>query len=122
MKCAKCGYDIPLDAENCPGCASRFHWEQNASYCGGCPICGSVSISAVRRNYSPGCGCLGLLLFGWWGLLLGLLGTGKVTLVCRNCGAQWRAGRPGSVRRSSGCMTIIILLAVILLLKYIFAG
>ena len=122
MKCAKCGYDIPLDAESCPGCASRLRWERNTSCGDGCPVCGSQNISAVRRNYSPGCGCLGLLLFGWWGLLLGLLGAGKVDLVCRQCGAQWQAGCPGSVRRSSGCLTVIVILAAILLLKYMFAG
>ena len=122
MKCAKCGYDVPLDAEKCPGCTSSFRWEKNASACCSCPVCGSQNISAVQRSYSPGCGCLGLLLFGWWGLLLGLLGAGRVDLVCRNCGAQWRAGRPGTVRRRSGCMTIIIVITVILLLRYFFAG
>ena len=122
MKCAKCGCDVPLDAEKCPGCSAGFRWEKNTYSNGGCPVCGSTEISAFRRTYSPGCGCLGLLLFGWWGLLMGLLGTNRVDLVCRSCGAVWQAGRPGSVRRRSGCGTVIVLLLLILLLKFIFAG
>ena len=92
MKCAKCGRDVPQNSPTCPWCAAGFKYEvprqENKVRC---PQCGSSDISAVRRNYSPGCGCLGLLLFGWIGLLMGLLGAGKVDLVCRNCGTQWEA-------------------------------
>ena len=38
-----------------------------------CPYCASSQISPVRKNYDGGLGCLGLILFGWWGLLLGLV-------------------------------------------------
>lgn len=54
-----------------------------------CPQCGSTQIAPVRKDYDMGCGCLGLILFGWIGLLLGLLGGGNVEMVCANCGARW---------------------------------
>lgn len=117
MKCAKCGYDIPDSAEQCPGCAAGFKTDTRQDERVRCPVCGSSEISAVRRNYSPGCGCLGALLFGWIGLLLGLLGAGNVDLVCRNCGASWKAGNPGSARRN-GCGLLILLLFLIFLLKH----
>lgn len=116
MKCAKCGRDVPVNSPNCPWCAAGFKYETprpENRVC--CPNCGSQDISAVRRNYSPGCGCLGLLLFGWIGLLMGLLGAGKVDLVCRNCGTQWEAGNPQN-RRSTGCFTLLLIIIVILLL------
>ena len=123
MKCAKCGHDIPDSAPHCPGCAAGYTRppeqdtrprEQNNRV--RCPLCGSPEISAVRRNYNPGCGCLGALLFGWAGLLLGLLGAGNVDLVCHNCGATWKAGHPGSFR-TSGCGFLLILLLLVILLK-----
>ena len=58
---------------------------------------------------------LGLLLFGWVGLLMGLLGAGKVDLVCRNCGTQWEAGNPQN-RRSTGCFTLLFIVVFIMLL------
>ena len=68
-----------------------------------CPQCGSTQIAPVRKNYDMGCGCLGLLLFGWIGLLLGLLGGGDVEMVCANCGARWEPGRHKD-GASSGCL------------------
>ncbi|MBR7104247.1 MAG: hypothetical protein IKC65_04835 [Lentisphaeria bacterium] len=119
MKCAKCGYDIPEGSASCPGCAAGrtvYDREPNRA---ACPVCGSPDISALRRNYDPGCGCLGLLVFGWIGLLMGLLGAGKVDLVCRNCGAKWEAGNPASSRKN-GCLTLLILIILIILLKHLF--
>ena len=69
-----------------------------------CPYCASDQISPVRKNYDGGLGCLGLLLFGWWGLLLGLLGGGDVEMVCHNCGARWNPRGPGCF---SGCLTVL---------------
>ena len=63
-----------------------------------CPYCASDQFSPVRKNYDGGLGCLGLILFGWWGLLLGLLGGGDVEMVCHNCGARWNP-------RGHGCFT-----------------
>ena len=80
-----------------------------------CPQCGSTQIAPVRKNYDMGCGCLGLLLFGWIGLLLGLLGGGDVEMVCANCGARWEPGRHKD-GASSGCLPSLLLIIVILLL------
>ena len=79
-----------------------------------CPLCGGTHIRAVSRVYDPGCGCLGLLLFSWVGLLLGLLGAGGVDMVCADCGARWPAGRPGAASRG-GCMLLLIIGVLILL-------
>jgi len=71
----------------------------------------------VRRDFDPGCGCLGLLLFGWIGLLLGLLGGGDAELVCRNCGARWRPGNPRGAKRGGCCVLLLILFITILALS-----
>ena len=81
-----------------------------------CPECGSSQIAPVRKNYDMGCGCLGLLLFGWIGLLLGLLGAGDVEMVCANCGARWEPGRHNE--NSSGCLASLLLILVILFLLF----
>lgn len=70
-----------------------------------CPYCASSQISPVRKNYDGGLGCLGLILFGWWGLLLGLLGGGDIEMVCHNCGSRWTPGRSGCI---SGCLSSIL--------------
>ncbi len=79
-----------------------------------CPQCGSTQFSPVRKNYDMGCGCLGLVLFGWIGLLLGLLGGGDVEMVCANCGARWEPGKHD--RSSSGCLPSVLLVVVIVFL------
>ena len=118
MKCAKCGHDVPANSPTCPWCAAGF---KNApppppqNNRAACPNCGSADISAVRRTYSPGCGCLGLMLFGWIGLLMGLLGAGDIDLVCRNCGTRWEAGNPAN-RRGAGCFIILLIIVLIMLL------
>ena len=123
MKCAKCGNDVPDDAPECPYCASGApsvterppRQEETAGEEPlRCPLCGGTHIRAVSRIYNPGCGCLGLLLFSWVGLLLGLLGAGGVDMVCADCGARWPAGRPGSASRS-GCMLLLVIGVLILL-------
>ena len=57
-------------------------------------MCMNTMVAKLRR-----CGSLslllGLLLFGWIGLLLGLLGADDVEIVCRNCGCRWRPGHRG---------------------------
>jgi len=130
MKCAKCGNDVPDDAAACPFCAAgappvteRPPQREDMPGEEGplrCPLCGGTHIRAVSRIYNPGCGCLGLLLFSWVGLLLGLLGAGGVDMVCADCGARWPAGRPGSASRG-GCMLLLVIGVLILLsVKLIF--
>ncbi|MPM51697.1 hypothetical protein SDC9_98448 [bioreactor metagenome] len=83
-----------------------------------CPRCGSRHVAVLRKTYNPGCGCLGLLLFGWWGLLLGLLGFDDVEMICTKCGARWPAGRPEQIQTGcGGCLTL--LLAVLVLLVFL---
>ena len=79
-----------------------------------CPYCASSQISPVRKNYDGGLGCLGLILFGWWGLLLGLLGGGDVEMVCHNCGARWTPGRSGCISGFlSGCISAVFAIIVV---------
>lgn len=94
MKCAKCGNEVDPRSPDCPYCAGRA-FPRGAAPRAVCPHCGSPDIEAVRSGYNPGCGCLGLLLWGWLGLLLGLLGADEIDIVCRNCGYRWRPGRGG---------------------------
>ena len=119
MKCAKCGTEVPDDQPCCPNCATAG--SASARQYGNeppvrCPACGSTQISAVRRNYDSGCGCLSLLLFGWVGLLLGLLGADDVEMVCNQCGARWPAGRPRDVQTGIGCGTLLLVLLLLWLL------
>ena len=126
MKCAKCGHDVRPDAPECPYCAAHGADElpengfpapeprENGDRTI-CPKCGSHQIYAVTRGYDPGCGCLGLLLFSWIGLLLGLLGAGQVDMVCARCGHRWPAGgrRAGGI--GCGALLLIVLLVILLL-------
>ena len=85
-----------------------------------CPVCGSHDLAFTNGSYSTAFGCLGLLLFGWVGLLLGLLGLGSSKMVCKNCGAKWTPGSPSQASRSNGgcgcgcgCLIILIILALV---------
>ena len=112
MKCAKCGHEVDPNSPCCPYSAAgdtRPGAEDGPR--ARCPRCGSPDLEAVRKMYDPGCGCLGLLLWGWVGLLLGLLGANEVEIVCRNCGYRWQ---PGS--RGGGCMLTLLTLAAALAL------
>ena len=90
-----------------------------------CPVCGSHDLAFTNGSYSTAFGCLGILLFGWIGLLLGLLGLGSGKMLCKQCGAQWTPGNPGQVIRansgSCGCGCLIIL-TVAALLVYAVSG
>ncbi len=119
MKCAKCGTEVPDDQPCCPNCGGNGHasaWQDRRENPVRCPSCGSTQIMAVRKNYDPGCGCLGLLLFGWWGLLLGLLGADTVEMVCSKCGARWPAGKPHNAQTGIGCGTLLLILLLLWLL------
>jgi DNA-directed RNA polymerase subunit RPC12/RpoP len=77
-----------------------------------CPNCGSTQLLAAKKSFDPGWGCLGALLFGWWGLLLGLLGCGEVELTCVKCGHTFAPGgkaRAGSGCGCGGCLLLILL-------------
>ena len=119
MKCAKCGTEVRDDQPSCPNCGSAGRasaWQDHRENPVRCPSCGSTQIMAVRKNYDPGCGCLGLLLFGWWGLLLGLLGADTVEMVCSRCGTRWPAGRPHNAQTGIGCGTLLLILLLLWLL------
>ena len=113
MKCAKCGREVDPRSPECPFCAAgAVYVEPQTPPRVRCPRCGSVELDTVRREYDPGCGCLGLLLFSWWGLLLGFLGGGDVETVCRNCGLRWKTGH----QRHGSCLLLIVIVAAILFL------
>ncbi|MBR7144403.1 MAG: META domain-containing protein [Lentisphaeria bacterium] len=81
-----------------------------------CPVCGSTDLVLTNGTYSTGCGCLGLLLFGWVGLLLGLLGLGNYELVCKHCGSRWPVGKPHQANRGTGCGCFFLLLIIIIII------
>ena len=81
-----------------------------------CPVCGSTDLVLTNGSYSTGCGCLGLLLFGWIGLLLGLLGLGNYELVCKHCGSRWPVGKPHQASRGGGCGVFLLLLIIIIII------
>ena len=80
-----------------------------------CPVCNSTDLVLTNGSYSCGCGCLGLLLFGWIGLLLGLLGLGNYELVCKHCGCRWPVGKPHQASRGSGCGIFLLLMIIIII-------
>ena len=86
-----------------------------------CPHCGSSDLQLVNKPYNSGCGCLGLLLFGFWGLLLGLFGMNDYELICKSCGSRWPVGDPGRARRAGewgcGCGTLLIIVIILMLLS-----
>ena len=85
-----------------------------------CPNCGSRMVVPIRKNYDGGLGCLGLLLFGWWGLLLGLLGSGDIEMYCQHCGARWDPKGQGCGCLGAILSASILLFSLILLLALIF--
>ena len=82
-----------------------------------CPYCASTQVFPVQRNYDGGLGCLGLIFFGWWGLLLGVLGCGEMEMYCLNCGRRWNPRGKGCL---AGCVSLFFLLVLILLLIALF--
>jgi len=118
MKCVKCGHEVGNEIR-CQWCAGKADTGDSCRESGMlcCPNCGSPHIAAVRKDYDPGCGCLGLLLFSWVGLLLGFLGGGEVEMVCGSCGARWPAGAPHKVRRSGGgCLLVLLIILMVVLI------
>ena len=94
MRCAKCGNEVDPRSPECPYCAGKASPRDDGPRAR-CPKCGSPDVEAVRKLFDPGCGCLGMLLLGWYGLLLGLLGANDIEIVCRNCGYRWTPGPRG---------------------------
>jgi hypothetical protein len=73
-----------------------------------CPRCKSTQILAAKQGYSGCGGCLGAMLLGPLGILLGFLGSRKVYVSCIACGKQWR---PGATRDA---IASVVLLSVII--------
>ena len=139
MRCARCGRDADPESPRCawcphcgggnsPHCAQcprraqeeTDRPEERISGADGkllrCPDCGCTRLSATRRGYDPSFGCLGLMLFSWVGLLLGLLEADRITLVCGRCGKRWSPGwgkEEASPLHGCSCLLVIILLAVL---------
>ena len=81
-----------------------------------CPVCGSREAVPVRKNYDAGLGCLGLLLFSWWGLLLGLLGGNDIEMYCQNCGYRWRPQGRGCL---AGCLDVAAAIVAALMILFL---
>ncbi len=78
-----------------------------------CPKCGSPNLSTTSSSYSTPLGCLGALLFGWWGLLAGLLGGKTVKIVCLECGHAWPP--PGHADSGAcGCAILIVIVIAVM--------
>ena len=84
-----------------------------------CPNCGSHLVMPVRKNYDSGLGCLGLILFGWWGLLLGLLGGGQIKMYCSHCGHRWSPGGNGC-GCLTGCLGMIVGVIIVAIVIFLF--
>lgn len=130
MKCAKCGNEISPDEMDCPYCSgakdppATVEGEDQPGANSGtddrmmlfCPRCGSRNIRIENGDYSLGWGCLGTLLFGWVGLLLGLLGMGDSKAICRNCGYVAPLNRSQASCSGCGCLIIIVILIIALMM------
>ena len=79
-----------------------------------CKQCGSGHVRLMRKGYRPGCGCLGVLLFGWIGLLLGFLGSSDVEMVCDHCGFRRPVQLSDSSSCGGGCLLLIIILFLLM--------
>lgn len=91
-----------------------------------CPRCGSSQIQASKQGYNYGCGCLGLLLTGPFGLLLGGLGANMTELICLNCGKRWmpRYRPPKRGKRKESAVEAVIkwILLALLILAILFVA
>lgn len=56
-----------------------------------CPICGNkTDFTAYEKGYGVGKGLVGAAIFGPMGLSAGLIGSGKIYLVCNKCGHKMK--------------------------------
>ena len=110
MFCNKCGSKVENGQKFCNKCGTNLITnEQTANNSVKCPNCGSGNIAFTpitttntvgkTKGFGTGKSCLGLVLFGWVGVLCGLCGMGKgksktttqteVVRVCQNCGFRF---------------------------------
>lgn len=75
-----------------------------------CSSCGSNCVVVNSRKYNPVTGCLGFLIFSWWGLLLGLF-FNDLQISCKNCGHSELLET-----QSSSCCGCLIILAILMLI------
>lgn len=58
-----------------------------------CPHCGSAQLSAQKKGFGLGKAAAGGILLGGVGLLCGVIGSGKIKIICLKCGHSWKAGK-----------------------------
>lgn len=117
MFCGNCGKQIPDQSAFCPECGTSVRhkeshpvtFENNTEDSGirkiKCPYCGGHNLQSVSEivtvtsttggGYSGSKGCLGLLLFGPFGLLCGNCGNAQKTEVQNNTKLFWVCGDCG---------------------------
>jgi len=83
--CKTCGKDIAKTAPTCPNCGVTFPGLKLE-----CPKCGSQNFTTGRKKYGLGKAALGTVILGPIGLEGGLIGRGKLELVCQNCNHKWK--------------------------------
>lgn len=82
------GDNVPINEEAKRQCEeSEKRYEQATTP--HCPKCGSTSITAAKKGFGVGKALAGAVVTGGVGLLAGFIGSGKVELICMNCGHKW---------------------------------
>jgi len=87
-----------------------------------CPRCGNQQVYGASRGYSGSSGALGCLLIGPLGLLLGLLGAGRPTITCMQCGHRWKIRRRRAASDMLGCFVVLLLAGVLIGLVGLIVG
>lgn len=119
-QCKKCGAELFGDTV-CPNCGTKQRAPEVVTGTPSvrCPKCGSHDAQycvendahTEGKNYSAGKGCIGYLLLGPLGLLCGLCGKGKKTVIvnrgywiCKQCGNKFkdRAQLQAEIKRCRG--------------------
>ncbi|MGX8699800.1 hypothetical protein [Caproiciproducens sp.] len=103
LKCPECGLmyfrylgegdNIPDDEEakiQCQKSVELYEQEKIRRTTPHCPKCGSTSLTAAKKGFGVGKAIAGAVVTGGVGLLAGFIGSGKVELICLNCGTKFK--------------------------------